>query len=274
MFSLGRSVNINYPSNRMLVIFTSIIAIVMSIYFKDIVNGLFVSFGFFLCWALTREIDPAHDKSAFVSGALFIISSLFIFDGVQFLVLFYLLLSTRLISKICGKAPNLVDVASILLLSAYLSYSLSSPVFVLLVLLMSLLAWIRYNKKDLFKLATVVSIMLVMLFSFLTPWEFSDLIVAVVRKENILLIALTFILFISLIYFQLKTLSISESFEDDLGGKVKCKWLKLSTIYYSVAIIIITLFVSVSYSLLIILVSTVLGVNIYNLFKKITSVRK
>lgn len=266
MFSLGRSIDLNYPSNRLLVTYVSFLAVVMSIYFGNILNGLFAAFGFFLCWALTREIDPSHDKSAFVSSIIFIVASLFIFDGIQFLVLFYLLLSMRLISKICGKVPNLSDVSFILILASYLAYSLNTPVFLLLALLMSIIAWIRYDKANIFKVSIIISILLTITFSFLTRFNVSDFALNIINEQGYLFIVGLILVIVLLTFIQIKNLDQQQYLDDDLGGKIECKWIKLATMYYSLSIVLIMLLVSVSYSTVLILISVLIGVSLYRNF--------
>lgn len=266
MFSLGRSVDINYPSNKWLVIISLLVATVMAVFMQNVLQGLLVAVGFFLCWALAREIDPAHNVSAFVAGFIFVISTLFIYDGLQIALLFWLLLATRLISKVCGKIPKTLDIITVVGISGYLTYSLSSPVFIMLSGIMLILAWIRYDRAVIFLRAAVGVILITAIVSIIIPWQISEIVLQIYTDENIFVVLSMVFTSMFLLQFQLRVLDWQEVYEDDLGGSVDYKSMKLALIFFGAAFIATLLFVDISYSSILVLFAALVGVNVHALY--------
>ncbi len=267
MFSLGRKVDINYPSNKWLIIITIIIALSMAFFYQSITNGLLIAFGFFLAWALTREIDPQNEKTAFLAGFIFIITTFFIFDGLQFALLFWLLLGLRFISKICGKTPSIFDVITLIMLSSYLTYNLETPIIISLTTLMFILAWFRYNKNYLFLLAGIITFLITILASVIISWQLSDLFNLIIENYNII-VMLSIIL---LLYFPIQMLTFNQTYQDDLGAALEYQWLQLSVVFLEISFISLILFVNLSFSTLLLLLVCLISVNlstIYLIIKK------
>jgi len=62
----------------------------------------------FLAWAICRELDPDHDFSAFISAGMALAGSLIFFPP-SYLVLFWILLSVRMINRTTGLAAGTGD---------------------------------------------------------------------------------------------------------------------------------------------------------------------
>lgn len=110
--ALGRPLDFNYPTNRA-VVFLSFIAgflglIVALVYrqsFSDsLLTGFLTSVASFWGWAITRELDPDNDLSAFVSAFFAIVFSLLIghIGLVGLLAGLLLLQGTRILNRIVG----------------------------------------------------------------------------------------------------------------------------------------------------------------------------
>ncbi len=144
-FTLGRIIDFRYKTNRNMSIISMLLFLGGAWWFSSFSLGAQLGFGFFLCWALAREIDPEHDLSAFVAGFIYL-GVVFILDGFDFGVLFLLLLLLRLITKICGQVPSNLDIAGIAGLSFYLVLSQRNGVFLLLPAMAFWMAYSRYDK--------------------------------------------------------------------------------------------------------------------------------
>lgn len=138
-FTLGRMVDVNYPTNRWLLIAMLLIASIASLISASVMEGIYTAMGFFFAWALTREIDPIKEYSAFISG-FFALSIIFFYDGVNLAPMFFLLISTRFVSGVCGYKATYLDIFSLLLFAGFLSYSWGSSIFLLMLVLMFFLA--------------------------------------------------------------------------------------------------------------------------------------
>ncbi len=258
MFSLGRKIDINYQSNRWLIIISAMIAGIMAFFQQNIVDGFLIAFAFFLCWALVREIDPQHEKTAFIAGFLFVATTFFIFDGIQFVLLFWLLLALRFISKICGKTPTIFDAIVLIMFSIYLTYDLKTPIIISLVTLMFIAAWYRYNKNYFFLLAGAVAVLTTIILSIIIPWHFSDFFCLTIENYNIMLI----LLIIFLLYLPFKMLARNKTYYDDLGGKLEYRWLQLTLVFMGLVFINLILFSNITYSTIMLLFANLSGVNL------------
>lgn len=77
--------------------------------------GIVLALGFFLAWAIARELDPDHDLSAFVAAGLSLIPGFFLgrFDIAAALLVLLLL---RIVNRTVGPAARPLDTIGILLL--------------------------------------------------------------------------------------------------------------------------------------------------------------
>ena len=84
-----------------------------------VLSGVYVGFGFFLTWALVRELDPNHEYSALLAAAFSLLNLLY-YENVQLLVVVWVLLLMRIINGITGKELTTFDIFSVLGLTTYL----------------------------------------------------------------------------------------------------------------------------------------------------------
>lgn len=132
-FTLGREIDIQYATNRYILIITLVSTLLGMILRGDFVTGLQVGGTIFLTWVLGREIDPKREYSAFIGVAVAFAYS-FLADTfmVSFLELAFIMLLLRLINRTCGSKPTLLDAGVIFGLAAYLYYSFNNPIFLIL----------------------------------------------------------------------------------------------------------------------------------------------
>ncbi len=133
--SIGRSLNFNYKTNKAIVIITAInivIGLLLSIINQlelpvVIIQGLSFGITFFLCWAITREIDPDNALSAFI-GLIPLLFILIFLPETNIIILFWLLISLRIINRTTGLPARIADSAMLFVLSLLISY-FYSPIF-------------------------------------------------------------------------------------------------------------------------------------------------
>ncbi len=109
--SLGRALNPAYPTNLAVILLTLVAGAVTAVitilnggaFLDSFVSGGRIGLYLFLCWALTREIDPDHEESAFGS-ILFGLAGLAFVDQPALLVGFWMIGILRL-----GKPDHRTD---------------------------------------------------------------------------------------------------------------------------------------------------------------------
>lgn len=138
MFTLGRTVDIHYRTNQLIVIITALTIILVSFTIGDFITGLKIGGTIFLTWAMSRELDPKREYAAFVS-LFFAAYSFFLYFEValdiSLMEIFFFMLILRLISTTCGKEPTGFDAGTVFAIASYLSYNLNTPICLLLSLI-------------------------------------------------------------------------------------------------------------------------------------------
>jgi hypothetical protein len=125
--SLGRPIDLGYPTNRAIAILSPAvmlvatgIRLVQGMAWLDSARwGLGAGLAVFFAWALSRELDPDYDLSAFV-GAGLMLASLLLFDLPHLLVLFWLFAAARLVNRTTGRSAKALDSVGLLGLSSWL----------------------------------------------------------------------------------------------------------------------------------------------------------
>ena len=134
MFSLGRNIDFHYKTNKIIAIVSVVVAAIGWILTGNVLSGLYIGFGSFLTWALSRELDPKHDYSAFLAVG-FSLLNLFYYEDLQLIVIFWILLLMRMVSGITGKGLTTFDIFSLLGFTVYLSLNNKNSVYLLIFLL-------------------------------------------------------------------------------------------------------------------------------------------
>ena len=88
---------------------------------ESVLWGIGAGFSVFLTWALARELDPAHDLSAF-AGAGLAIAALLVFDLPALMPIFWLLVVLRVVNRTVGPPARPVDTLAVLGLGGWLTW--------------------------------------------------------------------------------------------------------------------------------------------------------
>lgn len=133
MFTLGREIDIHYPTNRLILIIAGITGIIGAFLSASPVIGVKMAVAIFLTWAFGREADPKREYAAFVGVPIAILYS-FLSDAfmITFLELFFIILLLRIMNTTSGNQPTVLDAGIVLALAAYLYYSTGYPIFLLI----------------------------------------------------------------------------------------------------------------------------------------------
>ncbi len=187
-------------------------------------SGLGLGAGFFLCWALAREIDPLNDLSAFVSAAFFLVCSP-LYDGIDLGVLFWVLLLLRLLSGICGKVPSVLDFAAIFGLSGYLAWSKESALFLVFLVAGLFFSHWRYGQRKQTGTALLAAIPLSVAGVLLRPnWG-----IALLPGVVIALCGVTATVVLGFVVADMRRKERTAS--DDLGNPLELKWVGFSVVF-------------------------------------------
>lgn len=134
MFTLGRKIDIHYKTNRWILIIGIIVTGLSYILTREFSIAWKTGASVFLTWALTREIDPKREYAAFVSS-FFVLSSLLVNFQVDLMVIFFLLLTLRLVNKVVGDNNTIFDMFTLLGFAGFLSFNKETSAYILILLL-------------------------------------------------------------------------------------------------------------------------------------------
>lgn len=129
--SLSRAVDPRYPSNRLMLVGAGLAGLgvgVAILFGADLKAGaLPVAVAVFLAWAMARELDPDHPKSAALAMPVSLVLVLVV-GPAALLVTFGVLLGVRLAAGTVGTPLRLLDSVAVIGLSAALGTSLIGAV--------------------------------------------------------------------------------------------------------------------------------------------------
>ncbi|MFQ5529502.1 MAG: hypothetical protein ACE5FP_04065 [Gemmatimonadota bacterium] len=121
--AIGRPIDRRYGSNRTITTLTLLVAMGGFLILRlvgepppaSFLRGLTLAIGFFLAWAIARELDPDHDAAAFVAALLSLIP-LAALERPDFAAVFLVLLTLRIVNRTVGPAARMLDTIVILAL--------------------------------------------------------------------------------------------------------------------------------------------------------------
>ena len=119
--SIGRPVDRRYPTNRAIASLTLVVAILGFAIrrltgthpLESFLGGITMAIGFFLAWAIARELDPDHDSSAFLAAGLSLIPNV-VLGRPDFAAAFLVLLALRIVNRTVGPPARPLDTIAIL----------------------------------------------------------------------------------------------------------------------------------------------------------------
>lgn len=264
MFTLGREIDIHYPTNRWILIISAVVAIIGWIMTGEILAGAYIGGGTFLTWALTREVDPTHEYSAFLCVLLSLLN-LFYYENIQLMVIFWLLLSMRLVSGMTGKELTFLDVFSVLGLTIFLTSNTQNSIYLLpFILAMGIIIAFK-EKKRLALFAGGIALL-----TFITQRFGMNYVLfnstphsKTINVLTVVIVLLSFVFWIILSQVPVK---------DDLGNIINRLEILASQTIYSVIVLLLYFFGDMSINNLIIYLAVIVGVIIYyvgyNIFQK------
>ena len=126
---LGRSLDPSYPPNLAIGALSLVVGAAGAVAnllsgrasLESVLWGIGAGFSVFLTWALARELDPAHDLSAFVGTGL-TIAALPFFDLPALMSIFWLLVVLRVVNRTVGPPARPVDTLAVLGLGGWLTW--------------------------------------------------------------------------------------------------------------------------------------------------------
>lgn len=126
--SITRSIDLNYPTNRIIVEITLLFLlgtagfqlILGKAISSALYSGLVAGASVFLAWAFARELDPDNELSAFFAAFLGCAGFLF-FPSPFLLALFLEILLIRIVNRSTGLPSKTSDSIAVLLLSGWIS---------------------------------------------------------------------------------------------------------------------------------------------------------
>ncbi len=126
--SIGRPIDPNYPTNRAIALLT-IAAMVVGAHVRLLSGnawgdsalwGAQAGLVIFLAWALCRELDPDRAMAAFVAAGLAMVG-LFLWELPRLGVIFWLLLTMRVVNRTTGLPATVLDALIVLGVGSWLS---------------------------------------------------------------------------------------------------------------------------------------------------------
>lgn len=263
MFTLGREIDIHYPTNRLILILSLVTAALGWLITGNMLSGASIGGGTFLTWALGREVDPGHEYSAFAGVGISLLN-LFYYESLQLLVIFWILLMMRVVSGMTGKALTFLDIFSVLGMTIYLSINNQNSIYLLpFILAMGIIMRFKEKKKLAFMaagiaLATFIVASLVMQYPL-----FNNL--ARLELSSIGVVAMALISFIFWIFLS------KNQIKDDLGNIINKSEIRSSQMIYGFIILLMYLFSPIAINNLIIYLSVIIGAMVYGIGCKIIS---
>lgn len=114
---IGRPLDPRYPTNLAIMILAGLTAVAIFLFrllggvelVQAGISAFLAGLSVFIVWGLSREIDPDHDLSAFVSAIIMIVVLFAVDAQFNLLVLFYLLSMARLLNRTTGLPAKFSD---------------------------------------------------------------------------------------------------------------------------------------------------------------------
>jgi hypothetical protein len=267
--SIGRPLDIKYKTNKAIVIITIANFFIGFLFFGlkqlELLNvffgGIIFGLSFFICWAISREIDPDNPISAFI-GLIPLFFLLLFYQNPDLIILFWLLLSLRIINRTTGLPATKLDSIGLLIFGLLLGYYINWIFGFLTGLVLFLdLKLIDGRKFQLFLSSITI------LFSFIL-FIFSNRDLELISFgifESAILLSVSIIFFT----FSLAQKKIS-SIGDQTNEKLELSRIRAAQIFVLIVILILSFFTKNFYNILPLWCSVV-GVIINQFLKIITN---
>lgn len=262
MFTLGRKIDIHYNTNRLILIIAALVSILAGFISKDFITGLKIGGSVFLSWALSRELDPKREYAAFLA-VVFSLIILFVDFKVDLMAVFFILLILRFVSNITGKPSTILDILSLFILGAFLSFNLKNDVYIFMFILSLIFKDDFKENKKLYTIFFILSTSIYLYVSALFISSNSFTLSFSMSKLDI------FQIFTIIGYFLFIVFDKDKSSKNDKGKKVDSKKIFSGQILFGIFLALLFLFTDITIGNKIIYLSSTLGVVLYGLAQKI-----
>ena len=245
----------NYKTNKLIAALSLLVVATGWILTGKFLDGVYIGLGVFLTWALSRELDPKQDNSAFLAVA-FSLLNLFYYENSQLSVVFWILLLMRIVNGMTGKELTDIDIFSVLGLTLYLSFNAENSIYLLVfIIAMALIIKAKEKKKSVW-IASGISLMFFIGESFFMNYlSFTHInVLNPLGLVALIVVCLSFLFF----WFLPK-----DEVEDDKGTNAEIERIAASQLLYSVAVLLLFLFDDLTMNNLVIYLSVILGVTCY-----------
>ncbi|MDW7672666.1 MAG: hypothetical protein SCK57_12100 [Bacillota bacterium] len=225
-FTLGRKVDPRYKTNLIILIMTITLIIARGLLTNDWRGSLVFSAGFFLTWALAREIDPLYEKSAFVAAFIYLSMAMWIAD-VNLGVVFWTVLLLRVITRITGKKTTVLDLLGLMGLTIYLIIGQGNGIYGLVFTAAMLIGYRRFANEAIFKVFMLVGLVV----SVWGLYSHSILQLGEAWQMDTFRVMLLLVGLASGVFYG-RMLQKDQGIQDDLGNLIESKYVFLSYIFY------------------------------------------
>jgi len=255
MFTLGRKIDLHYKPNLIIVLCVLIVIVIGGLVTGEVLSGIYQGGGVFLTWALSRELDPAHDYSAFIAAALSLFMLLY-FEAIHFLIILWLLLLMRAVNGITGKQLTLFDIFAVVGFTVYLSLTNENSIYLLIfTLAMAFIKRTREKTKMVWAAVALGFILFVVQSFFMNPLSFNR----IDYLTPLILLVIVSSIFSPIIFLFLSQVET----EDDNGNKADRSQVFASQLLYSVAVLLFVFFGDLTFNEQIIYSSAIIGVTLH-----------
>lgn len=127
--AVGRLLDTRYPTNLAIAIVSTLVTVAGAAWqwlggttlLDGALWGISAGLAVFLAWALARELDPDHDRSAFVGAGLVLVALPFL--GLpQLLPLFWIIVAIRIVNRTVGLPARPLDSLALVGLGLWLTW--------------------------------------------------------------------------------------------------------------------------------------------------------
>ncbi len=266
--ALARPIDLNYPTNLLIVLITLGTFLVITIFQFALSTPLLTALGtgattaiaVFLSWALTREIDPAHDWSAFVPLPITLIAAL-VLGAPALLTLFFLLLSSRVLNQTTGGQATSFDSFLLIILAVFQIHTATIIPLIFLLFVFSFDAILKHNnpKQGKFAVFTLIATVIIVLVYGSSIFTVNFSLYGVLASIILVLAAITFML----------TAQEKDSYGDSNQSVISEKRTVIAKIMIALFIVISLLFLGkIAGTMLYPAISSFVGAAIYHLAQR------
>lgn len=267
-FYFSRTIDLKYPSNIFIVIFSGVTFLSTFGLFSWSGNNYLESFAaavssalyVFLIWAIIREIDPDHPKSA-VIGTFLAFSFALILENKELLLLTTIMLSVRILSLSVGYQFRIFELIIIILLISFLSYSSGFFVPMLMILVFGLNYLLTESNKTLNLVGALSSFIIFAVNGFLgVQVEFS--------LPDIEVLVISTIAFLLSPFVVKKVCERVESKCDQTENKILELRIAASYVFFQISLFILV-FIPKSKSAVFAMSICIVGIALTHIFRKV-----